>query len=219
MDAPILNSDAHRLQTQVLNVRLDPDRHQDLFTVQGFFGPVLGHGNRYTIGPRSCPCNTRAGHDIYTVAFEAALQYGAYVFVLGGHQPGQQLDDRYFHAVHAVDIGELNADGAPANDDDAGRELVEDDRLAAGDDLVAVHGERRDGAGAGAGGEDDVLGVEPLSVGGNLNHSFARQPSGALDVLHVILPQQERNAPGVAVNHSSASRVSHGVVGVEIIKA
>ena len=218
LDTAILNSDAHRLQPYILYVGSNPGSHQHLLTVKNLFGPFLGDGNRHTVSPRHGAGHAGSCHNLNPVAVKAALKNGADVLVFSGNQPGQQLDDGNFHPVHPVDISKLDADGAPANNHDAGGKLIENDSFPAGYNLVAVNGKRGDRPGTSAGGEDNVLGIEPLTVRSNLHYTFANQLACTLYMLHIVLAQQKGDAPGVAVNYPPAPGVSHRIVGVEIIE-
>ena len=57
--------------------------------------------------------------------------------VLGGDEPGQRLDDGHLGAERAEHGGELDADDAAAEHDDARRDEVERERLLAGHDPAA----------------------------------------------------------------------------------
>src|SRR5665647_2067882 len=103
--------------------------------------------------------------------------------VLGRHQAGESLDDRDLGAERLEDRGELDADDAATEDDDAGWDEVEEERLLAGHD-PAVNVQPREGLGVGAGSQDDVL-ADQLAAGdldGVLGHETAR----ALDVLDAL---------------------------------
>ena len=86
-------------------------------------------------------------------ARSSALEHG---LVLGGHEPGQRLDDRHLDAEGAPGAGELDADHAAAEHHRGRGHAVELQRVVAGDDALAVELETGERAGVGAGGEHDV---------------------------------------------------------------
>ena len=90
---------------------------------------------------------------------ECAAQFFGDLGVDAGEHLLFQLDDCHLGAERAVEVAELEADGAGADDDDARRHLVEHERFLAGDDAVAdLHS--REQAFARAGGDQNALAVE-----------------------------------------------------------
>ena len=74
-----------------------------------------------------------------------------HVGVLGRHHAVEELDDRDVDAEVLHDVGELDADGAGAGDDDRAGQLGVEDLLLVGDDVLATSTPgsiRVDGAGA-----------------------------------------------------------------------
>ena len=68
---------------------------------------------------------------------ERPLELLADGLVLGGDQPGQRLDDRHLGAEALEDGGELDADDAAAQHDDARRHVVDGEGLLARHDAAA----------------------------------------------------------------------------------
>jgi hypothetical protein len=102
-----------------------------------------------------------------TLELDAALLEGLLgglgdLFVLHRHDAINRLDDSHLRAQSAVEAGELQADGARADDDEGLGQLLGRQGLAIGPDLVAVgfQADLRQGAGAGADGQHDRLGLD-----------------------------------------------------------
>ena len=108
-----------------------------------------------------------AGVDVDAALFEEACEFLGYFFVFGRHDARQEFNNRDFGSVAAEDRGELDADCAGADDEEGFRYLGDGENFDVGEDAV-VGREAKDGFGGGAGGQDDVLGLElaPGAVGG-----------------------------------------------------
>ena len=100
------------------------------------------------------------GQHIDAALLEGLRQLGADFLILQRHEARQHLDDGHLHAVGTPDGGELHADGARADDHRRLGQLFLQDGFQVGDHLLAVHLPRRGREGAGAGGDDDVLGLQ-----------------------------------------------------------
>ena len=101
-----------------------------------------------------------AGHDLHAHLLVGPLELLRHVAVLDGHEPVLHLDDGDLGAHVVVDVRELDADRARADDEQPLGALGLEHGLLVVDHLLAVDRERRDGARAGARGDDDVLGLE-----------------------------------------------------------
>jgi hypothetical protein len=123
---------------------------------------------------------------------EGALEQLAAALLLQRHQVRQRLDDRDLGAERAPDAGELAADGARAQDHDGGGDVLEAQRVVAGDDALVVDLEARDGAGDRAGGQQHVLGLDAPAV--DLDGGGGDQRAGALDDLDLAALDQAGEA-------------------------
>ena len=118
-----------------------------------------------------------------------------------------------------VEVSELDANSARAHNYHGRRQVLEDNGFAAADDLVAIDGQGRNGAGAGAGGENNVFGVKSGSLRGNGHRSPSGQPALTGDVVYLIFAKQVGHAPDVTVDNLPAAVHGYGVIGAEIVEA
>ncbi len=124
------------------------------------------------------------------------------LLVLDRHDALDRLDDRHLGAQGAIEAGELDADGARADDDEGLGQLLRRQGVAIGPDLVAVslQADLRQGAGAGAYGQHDRLGLDRARTAGlQRDHDLGRrsallQLGRALDHLDLVLLHQEGDA-------------------------
>ena len=108
----------------------------------------------------------RAGADLDLALLEGPLERLGRRLVLGGHQPGQRLDDGDLGAEARPHAGELAPDHAAAEHDHRGRHPVEQQRVLGGEDPLAVDLEAGQRPAVGAGGQHHVLpGVRRRAVG------------------------------------------------------
>jgi hypothetical protein len=120
-----------------------------------------------------------AGADVDLALAEGPLEGLRRRLVLGGHEPGEGLDDRDLGAEALPDARELAADDAAAEHDDRRGHPVEAQRVFGGDHPLAVDVEAGQRPGVGAGGEDHVpAGVRRAADGHLLRPG---QATGALD--------------------------------------
>ena len=117
--APV-GGDADGFQAQIFGVGLDADGDEHLVEAGGFGCAVFFDGEGYSGGVGLGSGYAGAGLHIDAVAGEGAFQLLADFFVFVGDDTGEQFDDGNVGAVHAVDVGELDADGAAADDGDGG---------------------------------------------------------------------------------------------------
>src|SRR5207248_11797236 len=106
--------DAERLEANALRARTAADGHQHLFGLEA--APVRLRDDARPA--RLHRADLHPGLDGDPAAREAAGELRADFFVLDRHDARQRLEQRDLHAVRAVDVGELDADGAGADDDD-----------------------------------------------------------------------------------------------------
>ncbi len=112
---------------------------------------------------------------------------------------GGALDDGDLDAHVAPEVGELEADGAGAEDGDRGGLHVADDGLTVGEDALAVGLHAREEAGAGAGGHHDVVGGDDLIADGHL--AAAEELGLTGEVGDAVLLEQAGDAALVALGH------------------
>ena len=117
---------------------------------------------------------------------------------------GQKLDNRYVHPVGVVDVRELAAGGAPADDDGGSRKLLSLQRLAARDYHLAVDGDAGKAPRPGSRGEDDVARLQGPARPLDLHLCRAPQCSVPRDPLHPVLSEQRPHAPGQPVHDPTA---------------
>src|SRR5918994_4724027 len=105
----------------------------------------------------------RAGEYPDAAALELLLEGGGDLRVLQRHEAVQDLHDGYLGAEVVVHAGELDADG-PGTEDyyRLGVALVVGDDVVRGDHLLPVELQARQGVYGGAGGDQDVSGLELL---------------------------------------------------------
>src|SRR5690606_11316408 len=138
------------------------------------------------------------------------------LLVLDGQHPGQRLDHRNIWAQRPVETGEWYADRARSDDAQRLGAGLREHRLAVGLDTVAVRLEAdgRDGAGPGAGGENDVLRLDRTRAALLQRHRHLGgqvallQLRLALDHLDLVLLHQEADA-GVELGVDLARALDH----------
>jgi hypothetical protein len=141
--------------------------------------------------------------------------------VLDRHDPVDGLDHGHLGAQGAVEAGEFDADGARADHDQRLGHGLRRQGVAIGPDLVAVRhrADGRDVAGAGAAGQDDVLGLDGAAAAGLQGDDDLRsrrallELSLAFDDLDLVLLHQEGDAARHGLGH--AARALDDLVEVE----
>ena len=93
---------------------------------------------------------------------ERLVREGRDLLVLDRQDARQHLDHGHLGVHRAVEARELDADRAGAHHQQRLRHPLGDHRLLVGPDQLAVGLQARQLAGAGAGGQDDVLGLQGL---------------------------------------------------------
>src|SRR5690606_20247600 len=108
----------------------------------------------------------------------------------------EELDDRHLGAERVVDVGELEADGASADHEEALGHLVADgERAGRVDDAALLELEARDAGGARAGGHDERPGGVLLA--GHLDLVGAGEAALALDQGDLVAPEEHLHAVGL----------------------
>ena len=161
------------------------------------------------------------GDELDAVAVKRPFELLADFLVLIGHEMRQQLDDGDLGSVHAVNVGEFDADGAAANNGNRVRHVLRDDALPAGYDALTVHRKGRDAARSRSGGDDDVAGGNPRSLTVRPNHLDRVRTDNASstgNAVDAVLAEQEVDAAGHAVDYLAAALHRDAVVSPEIVE-
>ena len=131
-----------------------------------------------------------------------------------GHHPVEELHDRHVDAEVGHHVGELDADRAGAGDHDRAGELVGEDLLLVGDDVLGELGAGHQPGGR-AGGDDDVVGGDGAGLAVlelDLDGLGVLEGAPAVDLLDLVLLHQEVDALDDGVRHLAAARVRRLVV-------
>src|SRR5207248_11519440 len=110
------------------------------------------------------------------------------LFVLGGNDGRQRLQQDHFGATGVVEGGELHADGSGAADEDRLRLRRQRHRLFVGEDLLAVVLQKRQRLGPRGGGQHDVLGFRRFPVDGE---PALRQLRGAANQFDFVFLEEK----------------------------
>ncbi len=149
----------------------------------------------------------------FDVDFDAALLEKAFeedraIFVFDREKMIEQFDDLDFGSHRAVEVGELAADRAGADDGDFLGLLGEVHGLAGGDDFYAVDVDAWECAGASAGADEDVLGGEFLRsfFAGDFHFVERSDLAGAGFALHFVFAEEVGDSLGEFVGNSARTR-------------
>ncbi len=201
-DVGLLDLHAEGLQAHVLDIadNADGDDGHVGLELLGLAGGLQVDGDaRGALGQL---LDGRADAELQPATFEHLLGGGRDVGVLHRQDAVERLDHGHVRTQGAEEAGELDADGARADHDQRLRGRLGHQGLAVGPHLVAVrlHADGGDGAGAGAGGQDHVLGLHRAAAAGlERDHHLGRgrallQLGRPLDDLDLVLLHQERHA-------------------------
>ena len=163
-EAVLVQFDACGLEAKVVRVGLHPDAEQHFVAFELGVGSGCVVLDDHAVAAGFSPADGGAGDVVDALLLEGPLKLNGDVFVFGRHEVGQHLEDGDFGAVCAVEVGELCADGAAADDADGLRDFTRLERLAAGDDLFAIDLEAGQAAGTGAGCDHDAAACEHRAV-------------------------------------------------------
>ena len=111
---------------------------------------------------------------------EGALECLRAGLVLGRHEPGKHLDDRHVGPEGLPDARELDADHTATEDDNTGRHAVEQQRVVAGDNALAVDLKPGQRPRVRTRSEHDVAASDLLAV--HVDGVRRDQPANALDI-------------------------------------
>ena len=137
------------------------------------------------------------GADLDPALLERLPREGRDLLVLHRQDPRQHLDHGHLGAHGAVEARELDADGARAHHQERLRHAFRDHRLLVGPDQLAVGLEALELAGAGAGRQDDVLGLDRLVaalVELDRELALSREPAVPVDHGDLVLLEQVADA-------------------------
>ena len=174
-----LHRDALLLEAHAGGVRAAADGDEQQLGVEGL-SVLEGDVHAMVVLGRRGEANAEA--EVDAALAEGALEGLGAGDVLVGHQVRQGLDDRDVGAEGLPDTGELDADHAATEDDDALGHVVEVERLVGRDD-PAGDVQARQAARVGAGGQHDVGAGVLLSV--DLDGVRRHEAASALDEGHV----------------------------------
>ena len=207
-DFAALGFDAEVAKAEVFDVPYDAhsgEQHICLEHFLAFFGfdggfhPVATGVNSGYLGAR---------HDVDAHFLVDAGHLAGDLFIFAGEDIVEEFHDGDFGSHAVVEVGEFHSDGTGAHHDDGSWLAGQGHGFAVADDFFAVDGNMRQAAGAGAGGEDDVLGLVEgdLAVGAG-DFDFAVNSHGAIahDGVDFIFAEEEIHAFAHAFGHAAAA--------------
>ncbi|MNS79726.1 hypothetical protein D3C72_1133880 [compost metagenome] len=202
LDVAAVQFDAQRLQADAVGVGGDADGRDADLGLQRLGLAVHFNSDLHTLGILGHLSDLGADLELDAALLERLLRGLGDLFVLDRHDAVDGFDDRHLGAQGAIEAGELDADGARADDDEGLGQLLGGQGVAVGPDLVAVRFQTdlRQGAGAGADGQHDALGLDGARAAGlqgddDLGRRSALLERGrAFDHLDLVLLHQEADA-------------------------
>ena len=213
-EAALVQLHAGCVQAHLVGVGLDADGHEHLVGGEGLHGVALQvlHRDRDAVGADLHLLGAGAGEDLDALLGEGLVHFGGHLCIFQGQDLVQHLDDGDFGAVGCVDIAELHADGAGADDDEFLGHFLEHHGIAVLDDALAVDLGAGQAAGAGAGGDDEVGGGDCLCFGvgdelggADLEGVGVGKDGVTLDHVDLVLLHQETHALGLAAHDVAAA--------------
>src|SRR5262249_27770296 len=143
------------------------------------------------------------------------------VFILDGYNARERLEQGHLDAVRRVDVGELDADRAGADDGDRPRRRLATHGAVRGDDRLLVDGHARQRLRLRAGGQDDGARLEPLDAARPLHvHDvFRLERAPTREQGDLVLAEQELDALRHPVGHAPAPLDRLGIAGLEPVDA
>ena len=135
--------------------------------------------------------------------------------VLDRQNVGQHFNHGHFRAEGVEEVGEFDADGAGADDDDLFRLFRQDHGLLAADHAFAVEGEAGHFARDDAGGDENfrrgVRGFLAVRIG-DFNHPGFGDGGGAAEVIDLVLFEEHLDTAGQFVDYTAAAADHFGPV-------
>ena len=198
----LLDLHAQTFEAEVLDIADDADGDDGALGLQGFTAGADLDLDRDAIARLGQFLDARPDAELQAAALEGLAGGGRDLLVLGWQDARQGLDHHHLGAERAVEAGELDADGARADDDQRLRRGLRNHGLAIGPDAVAVRLQSDLGNRARpcAGGQDDMLGLEgaapaPLLGDDDLGRRRALFQLGrTFNHLDLVLAHQEADA-------------------------
>ena len=197
-DASAFGGDAEFLESDVLDVGSDSHGGEDYLSLVCFnlaFFVFDVDLEEVAVGVDALDGGFH--HDFNAGFLEGAGYLLGHFLVLDGEHVGHELDEEHFGAHGVVEVGQLGAYGAAADDNHGGGPVVEGQRLSVADDAAAVLRDVGQLSGAGPGGEDDVGGLEKRFFSfaiGHFHFFVGGQFAGAGDDGDVVLFEQVLDA-------------------------
>ncbi|MCY1432238.1 hypothetical protein D9M71_482290 [compost metagenome] len=201
--AALVGFQAHAFQVQPLGIGPAADGDQYVVGLQCFCAAAGGRfqGQAYAIGTGGGLGHLAAQLEHHALLGQCLLQG------LGGFRVGtwadavEVFDDRDLATQAAPYRTQLEADHAGTDDDQVLGHLWQGQRTGRVDDALIVDGHARQGGRLGAGGNDDVLGLQRgFTAVLGLDHNLANaiQAAPAFDPLDLVLAKQVFDALGQA---------------------
>jgi hypothetical protein len=220
-DVAALGLHAQRLEPDILGVRHDADRDDDMAELLDGDLAVLVLDRRLHARTGDFQLvDAGRGQDRHPLLLERLLQMRGDVLVLHRHHAIEHLDDGHVRAHVVVEAGELHADRTRSDDQQPGRHLGRRHRRPVRPDPLAVGLGEGQVAGAGAGGDDDVLRLDIGLLAVLARHGqLARRGQYAGAHVHgdLVLLHQVRDALIELLRHA-ARALHHGLqVGADLV--
>ncbi len=160
--------------------------------------------------------------DLDALLVEGALEGLGDLLVLDREDVGQHLDERDLRAERVEEVGELDADGAGADDHDRLGLLAVGQGLARGHHAHAVIGQAGDRAHLAAGRDEDVLRLEEgtlLVALDDLDHAGGGHGGLADDVVDLVLAEERLDALGHLAGDAARALHDRGEIEADLLHA
>jgi hypothetical protein len=204
------------LESEPLDPRREPEGRQHLVGLEDLRLAAVGggHGHPDAVTGVLDVLDLGLEQDVHAQLLVVLEELLGHVGVLGGHHPVEELHDRDVDAEVLHDVGELDADRAGATDDHAGRQVLVEDLLLVGHDVLADLHARQHPHGR-PGGQDQV--VERVAGGGavvalDVDPGVAGEGAPPVDLGDLVLLHQVVDALDDALAHLAAARVGRAVL-------
>ncbi len=152
---------------------------------------------------------------------EGFFQGDGNIGVLDGKDVGEHFDHGDFGAEGVEEVGEFDADGAGADDDDFFRLFRQDHGLFAADDAFAVEGETGHFAGDDTGRDENfrrgVRGFLAIRIG-DFNHAGFGDGGGAAEVVDFVFLEEHFDAASQFVDHAAAAADDFGPIERKLVE-
>src|SRR5579875_2321649 len=191
-EPPLVHLDLRALEAELLGQRPAADGDHDGLHLDVLAVPEV-HGRGAAVLGGRVTGHRHAGADVDAPLLEGAHNDVGDDLVALGQELGQRLEARDLGAEVGEQRGELAADGAAADDDGRGGQLLEVEHLVGGEHEPAVDVEAGDGARHRTGGDDHVLPAE-LGPVRDADHVVGPEGAGALERGHLALLEEPLQA-------------------------